>query len=373
MKNNSIYKKQYLLFLILLFSFYSNLAKAVENKPSLGFKNERILTYLQENNIIKGSIASKQAKTINSNSDIIFVESQEGNENFSYAIKIYSNNAGDFYSEKSLINSNLLINFSDIIEEYKTKNATKLPILIKYYAAIENTNKNLGNLIVMEKAPGTALNDSNSFPTSLKEAVSIGEEIGTQMGHLTKAFFEKNRSILYHGDPAVQNYIYDFKNKQLYWIDIGQIKEISIDDENEIISYSLAEELLLRPIIFKFFPQENQIRDLREVEEMTKRNKVKLSDFVLDKYYTHSIIKKQQLGICAVEVLYKTYYDIVKDLSVNMLPIERSLTKYFEKKKQEYKDKIISMFGEEDGNSFIKALLIDQPEACKIRAIDYSL
>mgnify|MGYP003334448962 CR=1 FL=1 len=149
MKNNSIYKKQYLLFLILLFSFYTNLAKAVENKPSLGFKNEKILTYLQENNIIKGSVQSKQARTINSNSNIIFVETQEGNENFSYAIKIYS--------------------------------------------------------------------------------------------------------------------------------------------------------------------------------------------------------------------------------TVNVLPIERSLTKYFEKKKQEYKDKIISIFGEEDGNSFIKALLIDQPEACKIRAIDYSL
>ena len=227
--------------------------------------------------------------------------------------------------EKKLIETNLVNDWNDFIKFYEVENNIKLPKLVKYLDSFSmSLNSNFQYFTLMTQAEGMSLKDirlsfwNPDLEITEQEAASIGNNIGIQMGNLAKAFYEKKGSYLKHADPGGQNFFYDKKSQQFYWIDLGGSEETSYLHPNEFESYRDSESYVIKAIWWSLFPYQKS----SELIEINKKLSKNLSNI--------NLLKSQRLAIIAGNSFFDSYKKIITNLKPEQDRLKNINTKKYE-------------------------------------------
>ncbi|MGN6670907.1 MAG: hypothetical protein ACTHJ4_05150 [Candidatus Nucleicultricaceae bacterium] len=127
------------------------------------------------------------------------------------------------------------------VNELKTSCDYPLPIITRRLGKIELEGV---GVILLEKAKGKTLKDIYMNLESMQDSKikEIYHTIGTQFGELDSLMFANKHQILFHSDGHHGNFLYDEKDKQLYWIDTAGIK--FVEDYSEIPNLKLFSQNL---------------------------------------------------------------------------------------------------------------------------------
>ncbi len=177
-------------------------------------------------------------------------------------------------AELDLATDKTIDTFKDILEVYRSQNGNiKVPYLTSYFGAETVTIEDKAVYIfVMSKAPGRSLYgiQKDLYSTALgvepslteQEAIEMGTEIGRQTGRLTRAFSLRNE-VLVHGDPGLQNYMYDAVTKTFSWVDLSNTYACTYTKGRNIEDHFNHEEYVIKSL-WRFFPQASFVLDLKE-------------------------------------------------------------------------------------------------------------
>ncbi|MBX9977508.1 MAG: hypothetical protein K2X98_04615, partial [Alphaproteobacteria bacterium] len=255
-----------------------------------------VLKELQRQGLIKGTILKKKAivpRNSTQASRLLFIKTRLLNgEDISYVVKENIAFEDSYEEEKKLIEDKTISSYQKVINNYSKTHGVKLPELISYHSATKVQVKgHTIRLTIMSKARGDTLADiedalkiidtENTPPFTEEQAITMGTAIGKQMGHLTRAFFERNRSILFHNDTGPQNFMYDPKKKQMYWIDLGGIDTTQYATNNPL-SYLAFEGGMIQTIWKSFFlvPPSSSTQDFDNLWKIDKAHNMSLKNLV---------------------------------------------------------------------------------------------
>ena len=198
-----------------------------------------------------------------------------------------------------------------IISEYsKNNSAVKLPELTSYYDTQkiqEKNDRSGGNeaeLTLIQRAYGKQLCQIQEEMQTLSDdqAIEMGKTIGEQMGHLTRAFFLKNKTFLKHGDLGGQNFMYSQRKRQFYWIDLDGTSEIPYQENKDMwgnYPYLSSEGTTILYIWSAFDVSPSNIFYVKEHDPQNYQ----------------LILKVMRRKVLARDAFYNAYVNLVKDLT----------------------------------------------------------
>ena len=212
-------------------------------------------------------------------------------------------------AELDLATDKTIDTFKDIIEVYSGQNGNiKMPYLTSYFGTETVTidNKSV-HIFVISKAPGRSLHgiQKDLYRTALgaepslteQKAIEMGIEIGRQTGRLTRAFSLRNE-VLVHGDPGLQNYMYDAATKTFSWVDLSNTYACTYTKGRNIEDHFNHEEYGIKPL-WRFFPQASSVSDLKDDVDILGVEKT---------------LKPYRIGISFSEAFLKAYEEETKSV-----------------------------------------------------------
>jgi hypothetical protein len=303
---------------------------------------------LQFDSFLNGFSASKALS-------LVFMESTKG----SFVLKetLYHS---EFKREQDLVKDLSVKNWQDILNKARTADGKSI-ILTQYHAAYEKEILNkVHYFTLMDKAEGetllhfaTKLNNSELNMTE-EEAVAMGTHIGQQMAAATKAFFLENKSLLVHGDVGAQNFMYDPKANQLYWIDLGGT-HVFKNHQSPWENYYDYETNMVKSFWWNFFPFHHR-NEYESLWDTQKQEKTSLKEKVAQEGLT--ALKNHRLGILIGDAFYGAYKSAVSELETakewNTHP--DAFPKFIEERTNDYKDAVQRVFSAEKAKDVLNYL-----------------
>lgn len=197
---------------------------------------------------------------------MIFFVDPDGTESVGKVFKRKS----DFLRENEAID-----NFQNIIQNINRYGESKPP-----FPLICNKKGHLTlngvNVILFDKAQGQTLDELYGLNFLKTPDSKIREDffsIGQHFGALDKFMQTESKSILIQGDSRGANFMYDDKNKQLYWIDLDELRverKVSGIDKLDFLTKKMEEDTLskihnfiFRDLAFELIFSESLPQDMK--------------------------------------------------------------------------------------------------------------
>lgn len=325
--------------------------------------DDQILTSLSSEKILTTKITAQKSMH---NSDfepgstsnslrILFLQDEKGQ---SFVIK-ESSRSGDFEREQKHFQTGQFSAWQKIISDYEKEHKVQLPHLVDYIGfATLKTDTEPSYLTCMRQAPGTPIkklfDQIRQAKLGEKEAKDFAQELGQQMGHLTRAFFLKNQSFLTHGDLSENNIIFDPQTKTFTWIDLGRIstrKYLNKAQKTQFFeygSYLEDESHAVTTLWFRFFPF-HHTNDF--ISHWDGTNHVPYKS--LPQIKQTDILKSYRTRVQSGIVFYNAYYQQVQNLEPAKEYLDpdlkyMTLVQTIQRLEQDYRDQIIKAVGEKD-------------------------
>lgn len=184
--------------------------------------DERIVQKLQVQELLEGTPQKIKVITPRSmNTDrVIFITDVTDKGSQKLAAKIFK---GILPYEEEKGQFLLMHEYVNIVTSLSKEYDKKLPLLMEYKGTIIESGK---GVILLTKTKGKSIKEiSNGLPeTPDAQVQKIFNNIGAQLGHLDSLSFIKNKNRLIHPDSHLENFTYDEKTDQLYWLDTAGLK-----------------------------------------------------------------------------------------------------------------------------------------------------
>ncbi|MDF2578211.1 MAG: hypothetical protein K0S74_1695 [Chlamydiales bacterium] len=296
-------------------------------------EDQSVLDTLKGRNYIIGDVTKYKAiiptnGTASKACKILFLKTFDSvnHKTHSYVIKeMPEMHTYEFNREEGIVKNKSIEKFRDLVNEYRTKYHVKLPELVAYHGATKVKVKSGTILVtVMSKAKGQSLAEirkilrepttSIDLKTRESQTIEMATEIGKQMGALSRVFFEERKTLLVHGDIGAQNYLYDPKEGQVYWIDLGGTKELPyVKLPGSYESYFDTETDIFKTMWWSFFPFQDR-HEFSSMWDATTQKKTSLKEEV--EKHGLSVLNIHRTGIRAGTAFYESYFEQVKDLEL---------------------------------------------------------
>lgn len=198
----------------------------LELNPSIALKQEKahnILQGLKDKGLISPNTQVKKIikpRLSRFTSDILYLK--DGGTDDSFVVKVF-HSVDDFEKEKRDFEQ--VPKYANAVQELRLKCNCKLPIITKSRGGVilgqqYGFDKDTA-VIVLEKAKGQTLGEYiDRIPQMSEDEIrNVWSKIGEQFGSLDYLMWQKDENILINEDNHSENFIYDEKKDDLYWID----------------------------------------------------------------------------------------------------------------------------------------------------------